>query len=110
MLRKLHAPGLEFGQHRRAQLLAHGEALLRGLPDDPALNVEQQVDPVHRLQRKRRDRRRGLAAPCAGRDVGELAELPSRVWPERLNATCPGMLWMVGVVLLSKSTAQFSAT
>ena len=44
---------------------------------DPALDVEQHVDPLHRLQRERRDRRRGLAPPLAGRDVGELVELPS---------------------------------
>ena len=49
---RLH-PVLEVGQHRRAQLLAQGEALLGGLADDPALDVEQQVDPLHRLECQR---------------------------------------------------------
>ena len=76
-------PALEIGQHRRAQLLACGEALLGGLAVDPALDVEQQVDPLHRLQRHGRDRRRVLAASLAGHDVGELEELPPGMRPTR---------------------------
>ena len=39
-------PVLEPGQHRGAQPLACGEALLGGLAVDPALNVEQYIDPL----------------------------------------------------------------
>ena len=57
--------------------------MIGGLAVDPALDVEQHVDPLHRLQRQRRDRRRGLAASPPGRDVGELVELPPGMRPTR---------------------------
>ena len=76
-------PVLEVGQHRRAELLAHGKAMVGGLAIDPALDVEQHVDPLHRLQRQRRDRRRVLAPSRARRDVGKLEELAPRMRPTR---------------------------
>ncbi len=53
---------------------AHREASLGGLAVDPALDVEQRIDPLHGLHRRRRDRRRALAASLAGRHVGEFVE------------------------------------
>ena len=50
----LHAhPVLKFRDQRRAPLLAHGEATLGSLAVDLALDIEQRVDPLHRLQRQR---------------------------------------------------------
>ena len=83
----LHAhPVLKFRDQRRAPLAAHREATLGSLAVDLALDVEQRVDPLHRLQRQRRDRRRALAAPLVRRDVGELVELAPAMSPaERLD-------------------------
>ena len=55
--------------------------VFRSLAVDRALDIEQRVDPRHRLQRQPRDRRRPLAAPFGRRDVGELVELPLPVRP-----------------------------
>ena len=74
-------PVLELGDHRRAPLAAHREAPLGSLAVDLALDVEQRVDPLHRLQSQRRDRRRALAARLVRRDVGELVELAPAVRP-----------------------------
>ena len=52
-----------------------------GFAVDPALDIEQHVDPLHRLQRERRDRRRVLAASLAGRDVRELEEFAPGMRP-----------------------------
>ena len=40
-------PVLELCDERRAQLPAHGEALLGSFAADRALNVEQRIDPLH---------------------------------------------------------------
>ena len=79
-------PGLEIGEERRAQLTPHLEAALGGLAVNLTLEVEQRVDPRHRLQRHRRDRRPALATPLAGRDVGQLVEAsPSMAPTQRLG-------------------------
>ena len=57
-----------------------------GLAVDPALDAEQRVDPRHRFQRHRRDRRNPLAASLADRDVSELEARPPSIAPaQRLN-------------------------
>ena len=74
-------PVFELRDERRAPLPAHREAPLGGLAVDHALDIEQRVDAPHSLQRQRRDRRRTLAAPLAGRNVGEFIKLASPVCP-----------------------------
>ena len=49
---------------------------------DLALDGEERVDPLHRLERDRRDDGSLLAAPCA-RDVGQLEELAPAHAPSR---------------------------
>ena len=48
---------------------------------DAALDVEQRVYALDRLQRDRRDRRRRLSAPDIGGNVGQLEELTPRMSP-----------------------------
>jgi len=55
--------------------LAHAQALAGGKAVDGALNVEQRVDALNRLQRNGRDGGRLFATPCAGGDVGQFEEL-----------------------------------
>jgi hypothetical protein len=77
-------PRFQRYNQRPALSLAHGEPPLGRQATDRALDVEQRVDALHRLQGHRRHDRRctafGLAARC-GFDVGELEELASRVGP-----------------------------
>jgi hypothetical protein len=47
-------PGFELVEQRQDALLAHGEASLRRLTVDLALDGEEDVDPLHRLERDRR--------------------------------------------------------
>jgi hypothetical protein len=42
---------------------------------DAAFDIEQGVDALDRFESDWRDRRRLLAAPCIGRDIGQLKEL-----------------------------------
>jgi hypothetical protein len=60
---------------------ARGQALLRTLTIDRPLEIEQRVDPLDRLQRQRRDRRRVFAAFGIGRDIGQDKELATRMSP-----------------------------
>ena len=79
-------PVLELRDQRRAPLLAHRQTLLGGRAVDGAFDVEQRVDPLHSLQRQRRDRWCLLSAPLVRRNVGELVELAPAVTPaERLG-------------------------
>ena len=79
-------PGFQRGDQRRAVLLAHGQPLIGRQPVDGALDVEQGIDALHRLQRDRRDDRwraaLGLAAG-PGLDIGEIEELASGMGPAR---------------------------
>ena len=74
-------PVLQIGQNRGAQFLAYPKPSLGRRAIDFSLDVEQNVDPLHRLQRHRRDRCRVLATPLAGRDVGEFEKLAPGVAP-----------------------------
>ena len=56
---------------------------------DGALDVEQRVDALDRLQRNRRDRRRLLAAPGIGGDIGQLEELPPGMAPAQADVIAP---------------------
>ena len=47
-------PGFEVGDHGQNALLAHGEASLRRLTVDLALDGEDGVNPLHDLERDRR--------------------------------------------------------
>ena len=85
----LAQPGFKGGNERRALLLAHAQTFLRAQAIDAALDVEQRVDAPDRLQRDRRDRRRVLAAPGVGRDVGQLEELPPRMGPTQRRRDRP---------------------
>jgi len=73
-------PGLEAGSQRRPMRLAHGEALLWGQAVDGALDVEDGVDPPHRLGRER-----GL------RRLGEVKELPPAVAQQPASVIGPGL-------------------
>jgi hypothetical protein len=67
-------------------LLTRRQPLPRALAVDRPLDVEQRVDPLDRLQRQRRDRRRVLAAPGVGRDISQDKELATRmslIWSSR---------------------------
>jgi len=72
---------LSVTQYQRIGALIGVESARRST-DSPTI-PEQQVDPLHRLQRRPRDRRRVLAAPLPGRDVGELKELAPGMRPAR---------------------------
>jgi len=61
--------------------LAHAQAFFGAQAIDAALDIEQRVDALDRLQRDRRDRRRVLSSPCIGRDIGQFKELPPCVCP-----------------------------
>lgn len=69
---------MEIVDQRRAALLAYGEAFVPRQADDPALDVEQGVEPLYRFERDRIDEPRTLAAALPARgalDVGQLEEL-----------------------------------
>src|SRR6266851_6435608 len=74
-------PGFQFGEKKRTLLLADTQTLIGGKAVDAALDVEQHVNTPDRLQCDRRDRRRVLAAPRIGGDVGQLEELPPGMGP-----------------------------
>ena len=74
-------PLVQLGDERRRFCLPDGEAVIGTGAVAGALEVEDGVDALHRLQRQRRDRRGVLAAAAVGGDVGELEELASRVRP-----------------------------
>ena len=74
-------PRFQLGHQRRAVLPTRGQAPLRALAVDRPLEVEQRVDPLDRLQRQRRDRRRVLAAFGIGRDISQDKELATRMSP-----------------------------
>src|SRR5262249_16374898 len=79
-------PGFQCGNEWCAALLAHRQTLLGWRTIDGALDVEQDVDALHRFQRHRRDRlrcgARGLAA-YRRLKVGELEEPAPRMGPTR---------------------------
>ena len=74
-------PLFQIRQKWRTLLLPDPPTLLGAQAVDRALDLEQRVDALDRLQGNRRDRRRLPAAPGIGRNVGELEELPSGVSP-----------------------------
>ena len=80
-------PRLERGHQRCAALAAHRQAPFGKFAVHLALNVEQRIDALDRLERQRRDRRRALATPLAGRNVGEFVELPPPVRPASRSPT-----------------------
>ena len=74
---------------RPAQPVPGRLAFLRSQPVDPALDVEDRVDPGHGLQRHGRDVMRGFAPPPTPLDVGELEELASGMAPEKRTLDRP---------------------
>src|SRR5690606_31866742 len=74
-------PDLELDEKGCTLILADRQALWRAQPVDGALDIEQGVDALDRLQRNRRDRRRHFATPRVGRDIGQFEELTSGVSP-----------------------------
>jgi hypothetical protein len=77
----LAQPSLQFGEERSALLLPDAQALVGAGAVDGALDIEQRVDALHRLQRDRRDCWRCLAAPRIGGDIGQFEELAARMRP-----------------------------
>jgi len=61
--------------------LAHPQTLFGALSIDAALNIEQRIDALDRLQGDRRDRPGVLVAPRIGGDVRQLEELAPGVGP-----------------------------
>ena len=75
----------------RAALTAYRQAPLGRFAVERALDVEQRVDAPHRFEGEWRDRRRVLATPLAGGDVGEFVELAPDRGPSRgLRSPAPG--------------------
>ena len=69
---------MELGHQRRAELLTNREPVGSGLAVDGALDVEQRVEPLHRLERDGVDHASSLAAALlagSALDVGEFEEL-----------------------------------
>ena len=85
----LPQPGFQGGHKRRALLLADAQPLVGGKAIDAALDIEQHIDALDRLQRDRRDRGCLLAAPGIGGDVGQLEELPPRMRPTQRRRDRP---------------------
>jgi hypothetical protein len=71
----LPQPLLERLDERAGELVARGEPLLGAPAVARALQLEDRIDPPHRLCRDRRDDRRTLAPLELGGDVGQLEEL-----------------------------------
>jgi hypothetical protein len=65
--------GLELGHQRRDARAPHSEALVDGAAVDLALDVEDRVDALHRLEGERRNDRE-LATRLGG-DVGKLVRI-----------------------------------
>ena len=79
-------PSLERGGQWGAPLPPSRQPLLDRKAIDLAFDPEKRVDAFDGLQRDRRDRRRIVAAPRIGCDVGQLKELPARMAPaQRLD-------------------------
>ena len=79
-------PALERGDQRGAPLLADDQATGGRQAVDLALDVEEPVDASDGLECDRRDRRRCLAPPRIGGDVGKFEKLPARMAPaQRLD-------------------------
>ncbi len=74
-------PFLQAGGQRRGKLLPCSQARFGAEAVDPALNIEERIDPLHRLQRDRRYLVSGFALPHIPRDVCEFEELPPRMRP-----------------------------
>ncbi len=74
-------PRLQVGNQRGALFRPHGQSLVGWQSVDGAFDLEEGVDPRHRLQRHVRDRRRVFAAPGIGGDVGQFEELLPCVAP-----------------------------
>ena len=73
---------MEISHQRRAEFLTDGKALVGSHADDPALDIEQGIEPLHRFERDRIDHPCLLAAALfAGctLDIGKLEELAARV-------------------------------
>ena len=77
----LTQPRFKSGQNGRTLFMAYAEALFGAQAVDVALDIEQRVNALNRLQRNRRDRRCVLSAPCIGSDIGQLEELSPCVCP-----------------------------
>ena len=88
--RSLAQPGFQIGHERRALFLADAQTLFGAQAVDGALDVEQHVDALDGLQRDRRDRRRVLAAPGIGGDIGQLEELPPGMAQHSAGVIGPG--------------------
>lgn len=69
--------------------LAHALPLFGPLAIDAALNIEQRIDALDRLQGNRRDRRGIFTAPCIGGDIRQLEELPPGMGPTECSVTGP---------------------
>ena len=77
---------LQRADERRRGLAPHAQSILGARAVDVALDGEDGVDARDRFQRDGRDRRRVLAAPRVGGDVGQLEELAPRMAPaQRLD-------------------------
>jgi hypothetical protein len=64
-----------------ATIPAHGKAGIGIQPVDLAFDIEDGVDPFHRLQCDRRDLMGRLALADIARNIGQLEELAVRVYP-----------------------------
>jgi hypothetical protein len=67
----------------------HPQPLFGALAVDAALNLEQCIDALDRLQGDRRDRCGILVAPCIGGDVRQFKKLPPGMGPTCVR-TSPG--------------------
>jgi hypothetical protein len=87
---------LQSNHKRRALFLADAQTLLARKAVNGALDVEQRIDALDRLQRDRRDRRGILSAPCIGGDVGQLEELTPGMGPAQCRRDRSlGTRWVV---------------
>jgi hypothetical protein len=78
-------PGFQSGDQWRATFLTNRQSLLGRQPVDPALDIEQRVNPLDRFQGNRREDRRfaALGPPSrTGLDIDEDEELAPRVGPQ----------------------------
>src|SRR6476659_4998523 len=92
----LGQPCLQFGQERCAPLLPDAQALVGAEAVDVALDVEQQIDALDRLQRDWRDRRRRSSTPGILRNIGQFEEQPSCVRPTKGRRDRRGLTsWIV---------------
>jgi hypothetical protein len=77
----LTQPSFQLAYKRPALFLPDTQTLFDALAVDYALDVKQSVNARDGLQRNRRDRRRVLAAPRIGSDIGQLEELAPGMAP-----------------------------